>query len=201
MGCRTMAYRSKVKSQNCSSKRRLAANAVNAACVRKAVHLEMREAVAAWRKGPECHVFWLGRSWWWKRRFPHSNRLPLRFLRPGATWNCEGVPGKPVLSLCGHQGVLRRQSALPDGGVHRRGWEVSEGGVDRHLGPQRAKPFQWLQCADHRCVGHVGRWGLPVGCGWWPVRRLRGTLWLLHVQWASTATKYSWLGTGCAVVA
>ena len=28
---------------------RVAANAVNAACVRKAVHLEMREAVAAWR--------------------------------------------------------------------------------------------------------------------------------------------------------
>ena len=33
------------------AKRRLAANAVNAAWVRKAVHLEMREAVAAWRKG------------------------------------------------------------------------------------------------------------------------------------------------------
>ena len=32
-------------------KRRLAANAVNAAWVRKAVHLEIREAVAAWRKG------------------------------------------------------------------------------------------------------------------------------------------------------
>ena len=34
-----------------SSKRRLAANAESAACVRKAVHLEMREAVAAWRAG------------------------------------------------------------------------------------------------------------------------------------------------------
>ena len=30
---------------------RLAANAVSAACVRKAVHLEMREVVVAWRKG------------------------------------------------------------------------------------------------------------------------------------------------------
>ena len=34
-----------------SSKRRLAAKAVIAACVRKAVHLEMREVAAAWRKG------------------------------------------------------------------------------------------------------------------------------------------------------
>ena len=34
-----------------SSKMRLAANALNAACVKKAFRLEMREAVAAWRKG------------------------------------------------------------------------------------------------------------------------------------------------------
>ena len=31
-----------------SSKRRLAANAVSSACVRKAAHLEMTEAMAAW---------------------------------------------------------------------------------------------------------------------------------------------------------
>ena len=37
-----------------SSKRRLAAKAVIAACVRKAGHLEMREVVAAWRKGAGC---------------------------------------------------------------------------------------------------------------------------------------------------
>ena len=36
-----------------SSKRRLAANALNAACVRKAVRPEMRKAVAAWGEGAE----------------------------------------------------------------------------------------------------------------------------------------------------
>ena len=43
-----------------SSKRRLAANALNAACVRKTVRLEMREKVAARRKGAEVSPVLVG---------------------------------------------------------------------------------------------------------------------------------------------
>ena len=47
--------------------------------------------------------------------------------------------------------------------------------------PKAPSHLQWLWCAENQCVRHVGCWGLPVGCWWWPVHRLRGTLWLLRV--------------------
>ena len=156
--------------------------------------LHVWEKLSIWRwgrwqlhgaKGPECPEFWFGRGWWWKRRLPHSSGLPLRCLRrQGGTSNCEGIRGRPVLWLCVHRWVLLRQSDLLAVGVHLRGW-VGRLGWRRlpiELHPRVPSRWQWLRCADHRCVGHVGRWGLPVGCGWWPVHRLRGTLWLLHVQ-------------------
>ena len=134
--------------------------------------------------GPECPEFWSGRGWWWKRRLPHSSGLPLRCLRrQGGTSNCEGVRGRPVLWLCVHRWVLLRQSDLLAVGVHLRGWvgRLEWCRLPIELHPRVPSRWQWLRCADHRCVGHR-RWGLPVGCGWWPVHRLRGTLWLLRVQ-------------------
>ena len=99
---------------------RVAADAANAACVRKTVHLEMREAVAARRKSARVSRV-LARARLVKAVYPHSKDLPLRFLRrQGGTWNCEGVQGRLVLSLCGHRGVLLRQSGRADVGVYRR---------------------------------------------------------------------------------
>ena len=156
--------------------------------------LRVWEKLSIWRwgrwqlhgaKGPECPQFWFGRGWWWKRRLLRSSGLPLRCLRrQGGTSNCEGVRGRPVLWLRVHRWVLLWQSDLLAVGVHVRGW-VGRLGWCRlpiELHPKVPSRWQWLRCADHRCVGHVGRWGLPLGCRWWPVHRLRGTLWLLHVQ-------------------
>ena len=141
-----------------------------------------------WRPGATvlaCRALWLGRGWWWKKRLPHSNGLPLRCLRrQGGTWNWKGVRGRLVLWLCGHRWGLLRQSGRPDVGVHRLGWVGRLGWCRLPIGPPPRVPtrWRWLRCADHRGVGRVGCWGLPVGCGWWPVHRLPGTLWLLRVQ-------------------
>ena len=130
-----------------SSKRRLAGNAVNAAWVRKAVHLEMREAVAAWRKGAG------------RRRLPHSNGLPLRFLGPpNGTGNFEGVQGKPVLGFAGIMGCTAGFTRAGE----RRDYKVVS--TANWAPPQSAKPLamtsmrrssMWWTCWTLRSASRV----------------------------------------------